>query len=498
MRYFLTTTGKPKPKLYMPQSNYFQAWPKCYSRINGEQYGQHNFSSPCSINFGDQVVFAAAKSFFSELGISEEDIYIESLFHMSKKPYLMREKRVYVVFGPGQITSSATFRPPSDPFTCLLFFGVALLEGTWEILGNDNFFITLMKKNEPIGCRDFGTVNFLRSLGIKAFFAGCFSVLFPRRIQEPSTPHTFGIDLYDKVKECMPEELLKNLTETSNTPHFDKNPPHEYIFQLAFDRYKILREQATLVVTRKIHIAIPCAAMGIPVVFIHDNINDSRVSIIKSILPFYHTNSLDKVTWQPGPSKKVEEEKRRFKMMFKCRLQQTEEQAGFKTRRLPDEEYREAESMIEEACNATIDESIHHFEEYSRRDFMKLLFEEHLEAVLAGERKVVFFGVGWAGKRVGLMLKYCGFDNFCFCDSKVGDNEKSSWNGIPVISIKTLKEQYRESLVVIASKTYFSEIEGMLLEKGFKSGQILKRLSVIDKYATFHVPYAPVTLYFGV
>ena len=78
----------------------------------------------------------------------------------------------------------------------------------------------------------------------------------------------------------------------------------------------------------------------------------------------------------------------------------------------------------------------------------------------------------------------------------MGDSEKSSWNGIPVISIKTLKEQYRESLVVIASKTYFSEIEGMLIESGFKNGQIIKKLSVIDKYATFHVPDAQGTLYY--
>ena len=55
-----------------------------------------------------------------------------------------------------------------------------------------------------------------------------------------------------------------------------------------------------------------------------------------------------------------------------------------------------------------------------------------------------------------------------------------------------------ESLVIITTKAYFSEVEKMLIENGFRNEQILKRLSVMNKYATFHVPYAPVNLYFSV
>ena len=217
---------------------------------------------------------------------------------------------------------------------------------------------------------------------------------------------------------------------------------------------------------------------------------------MRSILPYYHIDNLNEIDWSPKVPSAVEEAKQRFKLMFKCRLQDVERQAGIKTKRLSDYEYAMGQQMIEEACNAPIPPEVYRPTSYSKEDFMESLFGKHLKSVQAGEKQVVLYGLGWAGKRLGLLMKYWDFHNICFCDSRIKDDKQENWNDIPVISLKKMKQQRQNSLIVIASRTYFEEINDMLLQNGFESSCIIKNLSVIDKYSNFVIPTIPSRLYY--
>ncbi|MHB9292886.1 hypothetical protein Holit_01999 [Hollandina sp. SP2] len=41
--------------------------------------------------------------------------------------------------------------------------------------------IKYLKKHEPIGCRDYGTVKLLGKYGINAYFSGCLTLTLGRK-----------------------------------------------------------------------------------------------------------------------------------------------------------------------------------------------------------------------------------------------------------------------------------------------------------------------------
>lgn len=58
----------------------------------------------------------------------------------------------------------------------------------------------------------------------------------------------------------------------------------EQYARYVLERY---RTQAKLVITSKIHVAMPCIALGIPVIFIVDNPFNERFDVLSGIVPIY-------------------------------------------------------------------------------------------------------------------------------------------------------------------------------------------------------------------
>lgn len=54
-----------------------------------------------------------------------------------------------------------------------------------------------------------------------------------------------------------------------------------------------------MVITSKIHAAMPCIAMGIPVIFITDNPDNERFDVIDGIIPVYHCKDINQINWAP-------------------------------------------------------------------------------------------------------------------------------------------------------------------------------------------------------
>jgi hypothetical protein len=135
----------------------------------------------------------------------------------------------------------------------------------------DSDSINFYKKNQPIGCRDMHTTDLLNKLGVKAYFSGCLTLTLKR----PDVPKNDSILLVD----CDPSvvsQIQKSFNQIKIVSPIIKPDTlnREFLAELLLEEYA----KAKLVITSRLHCALPCLAFKTPVIFIHPNLNDIRFS----------------------------------------------------------------------------------------------------------------------------------------------------------------------------------------------------------------------------
>jgi hypothetical protein len=165
-----------------------------------------------------------------------------------------------------------------------------------------------LKAFEPIGVRDAATGQFLEQLGIRTETTYCLTLTFPQRQRAPAAGKVFIVDAEDIA---IPKSLRRGAIKmTHSMPPLGPDATLPFA-QLLLGMY---REQASLVITTRLHTALPCMAMGIPVVFFGAPA-DGRTSVVKDVGGVIydqrmHTKSfgrgllgraLDQVDWLPAP-----------------------------------------------------------------------------------------------------------------------------------------------------------------------------------------------------
>lgn len=133
-----------------------------------------------------------------------------------------------------------------------------------------------LRSYEPIGTRDKGTADFLTSLGIRAEVTYCLTLTFPERKKEPANGKVMIVDARQIV---LPDSLRRGAVRFSQKAYMVSDKTKLQHAQELLDHYK---DHAKLVVTTRLHCALPCIAMGIPVVFFGDS-NDYRTAIVRDI-----------------------------------------------------------------------------------------------------------------------------------------------------------------------------------------------------------------------
>lgn len=188
--------------------------------------------------------------------------------------------------------------------------------------------IAYLKKHEPIGCRDLYTTDLLKSKGIDAYFSGCLTLTLDSYGIDNSLrgDDIFIVDLlysypswkkltYDwkrllrgiqnkkvfklgqkkqHVANFIDKEVLNRAIYINQEPPAGKYTDSEK-FQMAEDLL-IKYATAKLVITSRIHCALPCLAMGTPVIFV--NGFDSFVDLCRfdGILDLFNRIDLDSKT----------------------------------------------------------------------------------------------------------------------------------------------------------------------------------------------------------
>lgn len=147
-----------------------------------------------------------------------------------------------------------------------------------------------------IGCRDRSTLNFCKSLGMRAYFSRCLTLTLPRRSseEEENAEEVYIVDCTNEIIENLPSNIKvgAQITTQRNFPFKNWMDWHQ-CREVAEQQLNEYRQNAKLVITTALHCAQPCIAMGIPVIFIHPEMEEAdRFSAMDGIIKIYSLNDL--------------------------------------------------------------------------------------------------------------------------------------------------------------------------------------------------------------
>ena len=152
-----------------------------------------------------------------------------------------------------------------------------------------------LRQYSPIGARDESTLEMLRRNGIDAYLSGCLTLTLPRNDSAEKTDEILLVDIdpasEQTIREHFPNERYASVTHAVN--------PEAYWLLTVKERMEkaaaLLRryQGAKCVVTSRLHCALPCLALGTPVLLLY---KDEFASRIKSFLAYLHYATPDNLS----------------------------------------------------------------------------------------------------------------------------------------------------------------------------------------------------------
>ena len=241
---------------------------------------------PNSTNIGDDIQTYAASL------LVEKPVFCnrERLDEVTKNTQLLCN---------GWFMENAIHWPPSESVKPL-FISFHISSKNLELMTSAKA-IEYYKQHQPIGCRDHHTLNLLESYHIDAYFSGCLTLTLPKHEGTRGDEILFVDVLRTNYSKNYRETIVKNIIpdaykdKVTYVSHFsddlnnlDAQARMSQAKQL-LDRYA----KAKIVFTSLIHCALPCVALGTPVVFIDFgfNNNDAKRDRFNGIIDLFHIES---------------------------------------------------------------------------------------------------------------------------------------------------------------------------------------------------------------
>ena len=274
-------------------------------------------SYPMSDNLGDYIQSIATKEIIGEdsIGLDRENL------HTYDGP------NVYLIMN-GWFMQNPKNWPPNDKIKPLFI--------SFHInpVAKDNLLskkgLEYFQKYEPIGCRDFYTLNLLEKKGINSYFSGCLTLTLKNKKKDFKKKGVLLIGALDRMK---PQIHLKNLfREIIKYPYKffkykrSKKRLRNFISKEGFSRV-VSKSQITdsnkynekqkilfaknqlnliakskLVITSRIHVALPAIAYGTKVIFLKDGLehinHQSRLMGISDYFYCCKSEDLNTLSWR--------------------------------------------------------------------------------------------------------------------------------------------------------------------------------------------------------
>ncbi len=272
-----------------------------------------------TINLGDYAQTFAIDYIYQQMGISKSDIinimYDEICNYKGEQVTLPMNAYCGYMKKTPLIPTSNNINP--------IFLGFHTISKKY--INNRDFWTS----HYPIGCRDESTFLEMKKHNYNAFISGCMTILFPRRTKEPETQRIFIVDAHKAVYDYIPEDIMKNaefLSQEIDVDFTNGNINAAINNETkAKDYYNRLKNEATLVITSRLHCAAPCVAMGIPVILVKKSF-DERFSWLDKYLPFYTPDKYNTIDWSPK-ALDIETEKEMILKMAICMLNESHDQS---------------------------------------------------------------------------------------------------------------------------------------------------------------------------
>ena len=155
-------------------------------------------------------------------------------------------------------------------------------------------------KNSPIGCRDKKTLKLFLGWGIPAYYSNCLTItsgLIPSMIKLGEVKKNSQILLVDNVDHPIPENVISKLEGLFNQSfdHISHDPSNadtsfkEFVENSETRMLELLSSYKTakLIITSKIHCALPSLGINANVLFIHPNPDDPRLETVSEYLKVF-------------------------------------------------------------------------------------------------------------------------------------------------------------------------------------------------------------------
>lgn len=316
-------------------------------------------------NIGDDILSYAGKQFLPQVDYcidrEEMDLFIPG-----------EDDFVAAVLNGWYLHHGYTF-PPS-PYIVPLFVGTHFSRSQMRA-GNFSFFNGIASdyliENGPVGCRDKQTMELLEEQGIHPYFSGCLTLTLPRFSNAADSGEIILTDapksIETYVRETFPDQNIVLKTHTI--------PPEEVggcweERERKVESYLRAYQGAKLVITTRLHCALPSIALGTPVVLVGNYDEDfyARLTDFAEFCPCFSEQEIlegkaDGALSEPtDSSQKIQE--LRNNMIHSCRtfIESVEEKCS--NRKLPEREIYQ---------NAYVERTV------NMRQTMRLLTEHCLE-----------------------------------------------------------------------------------------------------------------------
>lgn len=300
-----------------------------------KKYGLLTYETP---NIGDDIQSIAASQFLPQIDYyvsrdriskfrSNTDVYVIMNGWFMHKPYShgkpenKMEKISYIL--QKKLWNNSCFWPPAKQIKPLFV--------AFHVTKNEDEHKSLMaprlrnyyKEHAPIGCRDHSTHEGFKKLGVESYFSGCLTLT----LQNQNLPKTNDICFVDpfgpldgtyyfpmpddpKFPHDLWEQFPSEIRKTAKyITHFTtERDPKKRIAQAR----KLVETYSTakLVITSRLHCALPCLALGTPVIFIPMSLAAERYEGLTDLFDVYTLDQIRKgefdINWE-NPAKNLKD-----------------------------------------------------------------------------------------------------------------------------------------------------------------------------------------------
>ncbi len=233
-------------------------------------------------NCGDDIQAYAIELLYRHMGIDYSEVV-----RVTSKDLFSYDGKEYLVL-PLNTPFWGTYSKLS-PKIIPVYLGIS-------VLNNSVAESLRWKEFEPIGCRDQHTYEQVVKCGVKAYLNGCMSLTLPKAKDRTKADKVYIIDVCEELLSKIPPELKKDAIFKKQQYRGDDNITEQF----TLSAYEEIQREARLVITSRLHCAVPCVAYGVPVILGMKNIS-FRMGWLHQLIPIYDQSNFSQIDWEPKP-----------------------------------------------------------------------------------------------------------------------------------------------------------------------------------------------------